>query len=84
MVNDVDVIDGFPSRKISNWGQSNSQFKKIIEDLDKLQLNHIEWIITKDSFKDNPIFTEDLSDYSHANRVKHSYQKALKKYPPSL
>ena len=32
LVNDVDVIDGFPSRKISNWGQSTSQFKKIIQD----------------------------------------------------
>ena len=32
LVNDVDVIDGFPSRKISNWVKSNSQFKKIIDD----------------------------------------------------
>ena len=34
LVNDVDVMDGFPSRKISNWIQSNSQFKKIIEDFE--------------------------------------------------
>lgn len=32
LVNDVDIIDGFPSRKISNWGQSASKFKKIIND----------------------------------------------------
>ena len=32
LVNDVDIIDGFPSRKISNWFQSTSQFKKIIND----------------------------------------------------
>jgi len=31
LVNDVDIIDGFPSRNISNWSQSTSQFKKIIE-----------------------------------------------------
>lgn len=32
LVNDVDIIDGFPSRKILNWGQSSSHFKKIIND----------------------------------------------------
>ena len=32
LVNDVDVIDGFPSRKISNWTQSMKKFNKIIEE----------------------------------------------------
>lgn len=32
LVNDIDIIDGFPSRKIFNWRQSNSQFKKLIND----------------------------------------------------
>ena len=32
LVNDVDIIDGFPSRKIANWGQSMSKFNKIIDD----------------------------------------------------
>jgi len=32
LVNDVDIIDGFPSRKITNWGQSMSKFNKIIDD----------------------------------------------------
>lgn len=32
LVNDVDIIDGFPSRKISNWSQSMSKFNKVIND----------------------------------------------------
>ena len=27
-------------------------------------LNHVEWIVTRESFEDNPIFTEDLKEYS--------------------
>jgi len=26
--------------------------------------------------------TERLDDYVHPNRIRHSYQKALKRYPP--
>jgi glycosyltransferase involved in cell wall biosynthesis len=32
LVNDVSVVDGFPSRKISNWNQSMNQFNKLIEE----------------------------------------------------
>ena len=32
LVSDVEVIDGFPSRKISNWSQSMSKFNKVIND----------------------------------------------------
>ena len=46
-------IQEFPS---DTWQEEFNLIKK-----DKLNLNHIEWIITKDSFKDNPLFTEDLS-----------------------
>ena len=34
IVNDVNIIDGFPSRKIFNWVKSTSQFKKIIDDFE--------------------------------------------------
>lgn len=27
---------------------------------------------------------EDLNDYAHPERIKRSYQKAIKKYPPML
>ena len=32
LVNDVDIIDGYPSRKISNWVQSTSQFNRLVRD----------------------------------------------------
>ena len=32
LVNDVKIIDGYPSRKIRNWVQSASQFNKLIQD----------------------------------------------------
>ena len=32
LVNDVDIIDGFPSRKIFSWSQSMTKFKKIVND----------------------------------------------------
>ncbi len=32
--------------------------------LNMLNLNHIEWLVTKNSFKDNPLFTEDLKNYN--------------------
>jgi hypothetical protein len=28
--------------------------------------------------------SEELEEYEHADRVKRSYQKAMKKYPPSV
>lgn len=32
LVSDVDTVDGFPSRKISNWFNSKKKFNKIIEE----------------------------------------------------
>ncbi len=28
--------------------------------------------------------SEDIEEYEHPDRIKHSYQKAIKKYPPSV
>ena len=28
--------------------------------------------------------SEDLEDYEHSDRIKRSYQKAIKKYPPAV
>ena len=34
LVHDIDVIDGFPSRKISNWFQSKKKFNDLIQDFE--------------------------------------------------
>lgn len=47
-------IQEFP---FNNWEE---EFKL----LEKNNLSHIEWIITKNSYKDNPLFTHNLSNYS--------------------
>lgn len=47
---------GFQEFPFDTWEQE-------FEDLKKLNLNHIEWLITKNSFVDNPLFTEDLTKF---------------------
>ena len=34
LVHDVEIIDGFPSRKISNWFQSKKKFNDLIQDFE--------------------------------------------------
>lgn len=47
-------IQEFP---FDNW-------QKEFELINNLNLNHIEWIITKSSYHNNPLFFNDLKDYS--------------------
>jgi len=60
------VLQGRLSKPIDNCIQEfpKDTWKKEFDLLlNELQLNHIEWLITKNSFSDNPLFKEDLSKF---------------------
>lgn len=53
-----------------------SQLKMLRAILDEIRLLRNELIALLPS--------DELEDYAHPRRIKHSYLKAIKKYPPSL
>ena len=59
----IGIIQGRLSEPIEGFQECPKNWKKEFELLNKLKLNHIEWIVTKKSFDNNPIFTENLSNY---------------------
>ena len=58
------IIQGRLSPPIEGFQDTPSDWKKEFDLLQDIGLNHIEWIVTEKSFENNPIFTEDLSNYS--------------------
>ena len=58
------IIQGRLSPPVEGYQECPSLWRKEFEQLELLGLNHIEWIVTKKSFHTNPIFTEDISQYS--------------------
>ena len=58
------IIQGRLSPPTEGFQDTPSDWKKEFDLLQDMGLNHIEWIVTEKSFENNPIFTEDLSNYS--------------------
>jgi hypothetical protein len=61
----IGIIQGRLSPPINDHIQEfpNSNWKKEFDILNLLNLNHIEWIITKNSYDTNPLFYGDLKKY---------------------
>lgn len=58
------MIQGRLSKPDVGFQDTPTDWKREFSLLQESGLSHIEWIITKDSYIDNPFFTEDLKDYS--------------------
>ncbi len=58
------IIQGRLSEPTEGFQDTPSNWEKEFNLLPELGLNHVEWIVTKESFENNPIFTEELAKYS--------------------
>ena len=59
----VGIIQGRLSEPTLGFQECPEDWKREFELLSKLNLNHIEWIITSQRFEANPAFHEDISSY---------------------
>jgi len=57
------IIQGRLSPPIEGFQECPTNWKREFDLLSKIDLSHIEWIVTKKSLKTNPIFHEDISSY---------------------
>ena len=57
------IIQGRLSEPKEGFQECPIEWKREFSLLSKLDLNHIEWIITYDNFYNNPIFYRDISGY---------------------
>ena len=60
----IGIIQGSLSPPIEGFQECPENWKREFELLEKLGLSHVDWIVTKSSFNHNPVFLEDLNDYS--------------------
>ena len=60
----IGIIQGRLSKPTEGFQDTPNDWKREFDLLPKLGLNHVEWIVTKESFGTNPIFTEDLTEYA--------------------
>jgi len=60
----IGIIQGRLSEPNEGFQDTPVNWQREFNLLPQLGLNHIEWIVTKDSFENNPIFTEDVKEYS--------------------
>jgi len=60
----IGIMQGRLSPPIEGFQECPKNWKREFELLEKLGLSHVDWIVTKESFKNNPIFFEDLNGYS--------------------
>ena len=60
----IGIIQGRLSPPVEGFQETPKNWQKEFEYLKQLNMNHIEWVVTKKSFSTNPIFFEDLTDYS--------------------
>ena len=60
----IGIIQGRLSPPIEGFQECPENWKREFELLEKLGLSHVDWIVTKSSFNRNPVFFEDLNDYS--------------------
>ena len=58
------IIQGRLSEPVEGFQDTPANWEREFDLLTQLELNHVEWIVTKDSFENNPIFTEELEKYS--------------------
>tara|TARA_R110002110_G_scaffold92929_1_gene242291 strand:- start:481 stop:1248 length:768 start_codon:yes stop_codon:yes gene_type:complete len=58
----IGIIQGRLSSEENGFQETPSNWRREFELLEELKLNHIEWVITKKSFLDNPLFKEDTFD----------------------
>jgi hypothetical protein len=59
----VGIIQGRLSKPDNGFQECPVDWKKEFDLLETLNLNHIEWIVTKYLFKTNPIFSEDVTNF---------------------
>ena len=62
-MNKLGIIQGRLSPPIEGFQECPVEWKKEFELLPELGLEHIEWIVTKNSLKNNPVLSEELSGY---------------------
>jgi len=60
----IGLIQGRLSKPDEGFQETPKDWQREFSLLSNANLSHIEWIITKESFDDNPFFSEDLSDFS--------------------
>ena len=60
----IGIIQGRLSPPVEGFQECPENWKREFELLEKLGLSHVDWIVTKSSFNRNPVFFEDLNDYS--------------------
>ena len=58
------IIQGRLSEPIEGFQDTPTNWKREFDLLPNIGLNHVEWIVTKDSFENNPVFTEELENYA--------------------
>ena len=61
----IGIIQGRLSPPTEGFQDTPKDWRREFDLLPKLGLNHIEWVVTKESFEDNPLFTEDISAYTN-------------------
>jgi len=57
------IIQGRLSRPDEGFQECPKNWRREFELLRALSMNHIEWIVTKDSFETNPIFSENVCEH---------------------
>ena len=60
----IGIIQGRLSDPIEGFQDTPTNWKREFDLLSNMDLNHVEWIVTRDSFDTNPVFTEELENYS--------------------
>ena len=55
----IGIIQGRLSPPVEGFQECPANWKREFELLSILRLNHIEWIVTSDSLKTNPIFFKE-------------------------
>jgi len=59
----IGIIQGRLSPPVEGFQECPADWQREFDLLPEIGLNHIEWIVTKESFNTNPIFTMDMSEY---------------------
>ena len=59
----IGIIQGRLSPPHNGFQETPTEWEREFDLLPKLGLNHIEWIVTKENFNTNPLFTNNLTNY---------------------
>ena len=66
-MNKLGIIQGRLSEPLNGFQECPVEWRKEFDLIQKLHLDHIEWIVTERSLKNNPFLRQDLKQYS--NRI---------------